>query len=219
MKKVLFFLLLGFSAFSQTPYDISVSHDNSKRVSTQQVSLANPWVGAKLSYNVNEENPLDQNFLFTAKVLYTPVSTDKYAIPIVVAASPQGGNLSSGESGYNIGVYPYYKLFKSSTATLLAHGGVNYKVLDNPSQGASNQQIRALLGLEVGFTSKEGSAPITISATPIFTHTNNGIGKHSFFEITGVVPVGKGLGALVEWQSGGSLSSGVKIGIIVNSSL
>jgi len=226
MKKVValfiaILLVLGLQA--QTPFGIFNSANRVGQFTVNQVSAANLWLGSKLSYNLDQDNPVSDNFLLTAKVLYTPVVdvNGRYAIPIVVTASPSANSVLSAESGYNFGIYPYYRITKDPAAktVLIAHGGVGYKVVDDPS-GESLQQIRALAGLEVAFFQKEGSLPTTISATPVYTHTSGLIKSKTFIEVTGILPIARNLGALVEYQSAtGEFENTFRIGIIINTAV
>lgn len=201
---------------AQTPYSIFNSA-NESGVGIQQSSAKNLWLGSKLVYSVDENNPISDNFLLTGKVLYTPISSEKYGIPIIVTASPSGGDILNPESGINMGVYPYYILSSNSSMTLLAHGGIGYKSLQQEAEAL--QQIRALIGLEAAFAGKAGGPPVTLSITPVYTNTSGALGNKTFLEATAVIPVSKSLGALVDWQSGSALSSGFRIGIIVNGAL
>lgn len=216
MKNVLFlilFLTMGFGLLAQTPYSIFNSA-NEKGIGIKQISAKNVWLGSKLVYNVSEDNPIDDNFALSGKVLYTPIFGDKYGIPIVVTAG-SGGDILNPESGTNIGVYPYYVLTSTSGMTLLAHGGVGYKSLQQETEAL--QQIRALIGLEVAFAGKAGGPPVTFSLTPVYTNTSGTLGNKTFLEATTIIPVSKNLGALVDWTSSGDQS--FRIGIIVNAGL
>lgn len=215
MKNVflILFLTMGFGLLAQTPYSIFNSA-NEKGIGIKQISAKNVWLGSKLVYNVSEDNPIDDNFALAGKVLYTPIFGDNYGIPIVVTAG-SGGDILNPESGTNIGVYPYYVLTSTSGMTLLAHGGVGYKSLQQETEAL--QQIRALIGLEVAFAGKAGGPPVTLSLTPVYTNTSGTLGNKTFLEATTIIPVSKNLGALVDWTSSGDQS--FRIGIIVNAGL
>lgn len=168
----------------------------------EQVSLANPWVGAKLSYNFDENKPLDDNFLFSAKVLYTPVQGEDYAVPVVGSIGLGSGDLLNPESGINIGLYPYYKLIKDTKFLLIAHGGLGYKLITEGVEAGEDapQQIKLLGGLEAVFYSEAGS-PTTVSLTPVYLyHTRDLTESTGALEITGIIPVSSGLGILAEGQ-------------------
>lgn len=218
MKKNLILILLTLftaAGFGQTPFGVFNSA-NEKQVATKQISANSLWLGSKLVYNVDDQAPLDDNFLLTGKILYTPIAAEKYAIPVVVTAST-GGDILNPESGFNVGVFPYYKLMSSASTTLLIHGGVAYKSLQQETAEALNQ-IRALIGLELAVFPKAGGLPVTVSATPVYTNTSGVLGSNTHMEVTAVIPVAKSLGALIDWQSG-SIGSGFRIGIIVNTAI
>jgi hypothetical protein len=197
---------------SQTPFTIFNSGNGrgAEQVNANQLSAGSLWFGSRLSYNFAEDKPVNDNFILTGKIIYAPIVAEKYAIPIVVTAS---NGKDPSQSGYNMGVFPYYKLVQNSAFTLLAHGGVSYRSFSGES-GADLQQIKALVGLEAAVFGVGGGLPFTVSISPIYTNTSGTIGSSTLLEITGVVPISKGLGALIEWQSG--VLGGIKGGIIVN---
>lgn len=220
MKKVflLLFSVLSLSVLGQTSFS-AFNLANQKGVNAEQISVNNFWFGSKLSYNLTTDRPIDENFALTGRILYVPISNERYAIPIGISVSSNGQNALSAESGYNFGVYPYYKLVRSSQTTLLAHGGVGYKVLENVDPGESTQQIRAFAGLEAAFFSKEGGAPVTLSVTPVYTNTSGTLGNQTLLEVTGILPIAKNLGTLVEWRSGKGLQPNFSIGVILSSAV
>lgn len=205
---IVFLMLCGVGLTAQTPYATFSSSNEKGRVSANQVSLANVWVGSKLSYSVDQDAPLDANFLFTAKILYVPVSGDRWALPLALIASPTGGDILIPESGLNIGIFPWYKLISKDQFTLLAHGGVSYKSLKEEGSPEVNQ-VRALAGLEIAFAGKDGGAPITLSANPVYSHTE-GLGNKTAMELTAILPLAKSLGILVDYQD-----NAFRVGVIV----
>lgn len=199
---------------AQTPFSqINLSKD--KGVSAQQVSLRNPYLGTKLSYNIDADKPTDDNFLFSARILYVPISGDRWAVPLAVIATPTGGDVLIPESGINVGVFPWYSLISTTTTevgsnfTLLLHGGLSYKSLKESGSPEINQ-IRALAGIEVAFTPKGGGAPTTLSVTPVYSHTD-GLSDRTRLEATCVIPAAKNLAALIDYHQ----DNGFRIGIIV----
>jgi len=138
----------------------------------------------------------------------TTVSGDRWALPIALIASPQGGDISVPESGINIGLFPWYKLISKDQFTLLAHGGVSYKSLKESGSPEVNQ-IRALAGLEAAFTGAMGGSPITLSITPVFSQTD-GLADKTVLEITGTLPIAKNLAALIDYQD-----KAFRIGVMV----
>ena len=195
--------------FSQSPYS-QINLSRERGVSANQVSLKNPYFGSRFSYDLDPKSSVQENFLFTAKVLYVPVSGDRWALPVALIASPTGGDISIPESGINIGIFPWYKLINKDQFTLLAHGGVSYKSLKESGSPEINQ-IRALAGLEVAFTGSAGGSPITLSVTPVFSHTDN-LADKTVIEITGVLPISKNLATLVDYRDN-SFRIGVMVGL------
>jgi len=216
MNKFLVLLLfLGLNSFAQTSYSV-LNSANQKGATTSQLSVGNIWFSSKVSYNLTE-NKIDDNFALTGRVLYTPILSEKYAVPIVLTASTDNGSLLSTESGVNVGVYPFYKLVNTATTAFLIHGGVGYKeLLKNAPEPI--KQVRALAAVEVSFFQKEGGVPVTISAGPIYTHSAS-IGGKTSLEITGVLPIAKNLGTLIEWNSGTGNPQAFKIGVIINTNV
>lgn len=220
MKKVflLLFTVLSLSVFGQTSFS-TFNSANEKGAEAAQVSVNNFWFGSKLSYNLTTDRPIDDNFALTGRILYVPLSSEKYAVPIGISVSSNGQSVLSAESGYNFGIYPYYKLHQSAQATFLLHGALSYKVLENDAQNGSLQQIRALAGLEAAFFAKDGGAPVTLSVTPVYTHTSGTLGSKTLLEVTGILPIAKNLGTLVEWRSGKGLQPNFSIGVIINTDI
>lgn len=226
---ILFMSLLFFSTgFAQSAYSVKNSKSSTaSEVESQQVSLHNPWVGAKLSFAISDPNTdLNTNFIFSAKVLYEAASGDKFSIPIVSNIALGSRDLLSPESGVNAGVFPYYVVNENSKFSLVAHGGVNYKIVPSGNASPSAQQVRALAGLEVAVKQNESSLPSTLSVTPVYYF--NDIGENPYgmensfgIEATGIVPLGQGLGVLAEYQQAfTSGSSGTfRVGVIVNGAL
>lgn len=223
--KYLFILLFAAcvtAASSQTPYSFTQATDTYANV--EQISLANPWVGARLSYNLNEDAPLDENFLFSAKVLYTPAQGENFAIPIVGTAGLNSTDLFNPESGVNIGVYPYYIFSKSETLTLIAHGGMGYKVITKDVEVGDEtpQQVRLVGGVEVALFPESGGLPTTLSVTPVYLiNTGTNIDNTGVLEITGIVPVANGVGLIAEGlvPFKDALNGSFRFGIIVRGQL
>lgn len=228
MRLLFSFLLLLISAvlavlFGQTPFAI-VNSDGKDDAGLEQISMANPWVGAKLSYNLNDEKPISDNFLFSAKVLYMPVASDKYAVPIVGSIGLNSENLFDPESGLNLGVYPWYKISANERIALIAHGGFAYKVITEGVDTGEDapQQMRILGGLEAVFFSSASGLPTTISVTPVYlNNTNTDVSSGAILEVTGIIPIAKGLGLLADGvipfkkDQKGSFA----LGVIVNNQL
>lgn len=169
--------------------------------SVEQISLANPYIGAaKLSYNFDQDKPLNDNLLFSATVQLTPIQGERFALPIVGVAGLGSGDMFNPGSGLNIGVYPYYILTQSETVKLVAHGGVAYKVItqDVGVEDDAPQQVKLLGGLEVIY-GDAGKLPMTLSVTPAYLHHSvPEMESVGVLEATAVIPVAAGLAVLVE---------------------
>jgi hypothetical protein len=225
---------MSITGFAQSPYSITNSHKQDKTstqdVGTQQSSLRNAWVGSKLAYNVDESKPLNESFLLSAKVLYTPVAGDRFAIPVVgnVGLGSQAeGDILNPDAGVNLGIYPWYLLSDptntDSRLTLVLHGGLGYKVLtaELPEGAEAPQQLKLIGGLEIAFASDEG-LPTTLSVTPVYLfNTNAGVDNFGALEITGILPIANGLGLLAEgsFPFDQGISGQFRLGVIVNSQL
>lgn len=221
------FLVLAFVLFSmglqaQSAFAIQNSHKDG--FSTQQISLANPWLGAKLSYNLNEDRPLDDNFLFNAKVLYTPVSGERYAFPIVANAGIGSGDIFNPDAGVNVGIYPYYILNNAQNFKVVLHGGLGYKVITDSVavDQEAPQQIRLMGGLEFAFYSKTGGSPTTFSVTPAYLfNTLEDMDNVGVLEMDFVLPIANGLGLMASGQVplNKQFDGTLRFGVIVNGQL
>lgn len=226
MKYLISLLAFVFSitiGFSQNAFDVVNSH-GTPEAGTMSSSLANPWVGSKLSYNLDEDRPLSESFLLSAKVLYVPVAGERYAIPVVGSVGLGDDDIFNPESGINLGIYPYYKLTANGNFALIAHGGVGYKIIEaGVAEGEdAPQQLRVVGGLEAVFMPDNGSSPTTLSVTPMYLFNTNAVGNTGGIEITGVLPIAKGVGFLAEGLlpfNSGEFNSGLRFGIIVNGAL
>lgn len=215
-------LVLGFlTASSQSAFTVKESRKAEAQV--EQVSLANPWVGAKLSMAINDpDNDIANNFIFSARVLYEAVTGDNYSVPIVGSFALGNDDMLSPESGFNAGVYPYYIAKESEGLAVVMHGGAGYKIIPQGSDfNESPQQIRALAGVELAFK-QDGKLPTTLSVTPTYLmHFNSDLEDSFGIEVTGVLPISDGLGVLAEYQR--PFTDGAegvfRLGIMVNSPL
>lgn len=174
--------------------------ESEKQFGVEQISLANPYVGAvKLSYNFDSDKPLNDNLLFSANVQLTPIQGKRFAVPIVGIAGLGSTNLLDPSSGLNIGIYPYYLISQSNKAMFIAHGGLSYKKLADGSSDTEDlpSQVKAVGGLEVVYGEK-GSLPTTISAiVGYLTHPN--LEDTAILELTFIVPVAEKLAILGEF--------------------
>lgn len=225
MKQLLFSLLMLFVAsfgYSQSAYDIMNSHGTSD-VSTKQASSYNPYFGAELSYSLDEDKPVSESFLLSAKITYVVAAGDNWAFPVASSFGLNSDDLLNPESGFNVGVFPWYLVTKNVDAQLkfIVHGGLNYKVITEGVGGSeAPQQFKAIGGIEAIFVGDDGQAPTTLSVTPVY-YLNNVADDFGALEITGVLPVAPGLALLAEgnlpFQNG--IGGDVRLGIIVTTQL
>jgi hypothetical protein len=221
MRNIILLSLIMIAAISyaQTPFSMVSSHpDGPARISAN--SLNNPWVGAKLAYNLAGD--VSNSFLLSGRVMYSVDEGDNYAIPIVANVGFNNADSLDKDNGVSIGVYPWYILSKNEKTTLLLHGGVNYHVMDKDDAGYISES-RIMAGIEAAFYPKSGGAPVTLSAGPEYIiNTGGSLGNAFAIQVTGVMPVATGLGLLVESDiplDKSTISSGVKIGVIINNSI
>lgn len=223
MKRFIFLFLMLFGTsimFAQTSFYTTHSYPSLTEVS--QVSLRNPWIGARLSYNMDPNKPLNDNFLFSARVLYSIAAGEKYAVPVVVGAGMDGTDIFDPNSGINFGVYPYYLIKSTDNIDVVIHGGFGYKVLlSAPTTDVVPQQLRFLLGAEVVYYNTNG-LPTTISISPAkMLNIDAGTWGMTAVEIDAIVPIGSGLGAMFSTQIdvSGDTPTAFKIGVIVSGQL
>lgn len=150
--------------------------------------------------------------------------------------------LMNANRGLHIGFYPYEEVMNTDFLALTAHGSFGYKLnaFENPDTTEESSlkldQFRFSAGLEVTLKFKtkggdDGAAskvfPVILSVTPawtffseskyneIFGNERNSLGQ---LEFTGVVPLFKGLGFMVEYINpfDKELESSFRTGIIYN---
>src|SRR5688572_27611918 len=141
MKNILLiiFAIITISASAQTPFTILSSHDDPP-AQLSASSQNNPWIGAKLVYNVAGD--VSQSFILSGRVLYVAASGPKYAFPIVGNVSFNNADSLAVDNGVSIGVFPYYILQGNGALKLLLHGGLNYHVLTRGD--VSNNELRIM---------------------------------------------------------------------------
>jgi uncharacterized membrane protein len=222
MKKITFILMsmMFVSAlFAQTPYTILSSKAHSP-ASLSAASQNNPWVGAKLAYNVSGD--VSESFLLSARLLYVAVAGDNYAFPIVGNVGFNNADSVSADDGISLGIFPYYSLTSTGRLHLILHGGLNYHIPDRAN--IQSNEFRVMAGLEAAiFPEDQISSPITLSVAPEYV-INTGLASGNYWglNLTGVIPIANGLGALLEGSiplDNGAVNTGLKIGVIVNNSI
>lgn len=141
-------------------------------------------------------------------------------------------DILTSTQGLNVGLYPYYLIFEKAYFSLLAHGTLAFKLnsfTDVQSNPVYLQQGRFSLGIEAYIGKKDpttGKYPWTISIAPVTTVFSNMDYKAIFgterssltsLEITSVLPIGKGVGFLLEGVI--SNNSVIRTGLLFSSEL
>lgn len=214
-------MLIATIATAQTPFSmVSSANQKNKPAKISANSLNNPWVGAKLAYNLAGD--VSNSFILSGRVMYSIDEGDKYAIPLIANVGFNNADSLDDDNGVSIGVYPWYIISQKNKSTILLHGGLNYHVADRMEAGYLTE-VTMLAGIEAALYPKNGGAPATISAGPEYIiNTGGAIDNQFAINITGVVPIANGLGLLVESDIPlikSQLSTGLKIGVIVNNSI
>lgn len=221
MKNIILILIL-FSCFTltaQTPFTVLSSHGESPAALSAS-SQVNPWVGAKLVYNVSGD--VSESFLLSGRVLYVAAAGERYAFPIVGNVGLNNADSLSVDNGVSIGVFPYYILNTGFPFKLLLHGGLNYRTL--VLNDASLNEFRVMAGLEAALYPRESNgSPTTLSVAPEYViNTIDAINNSWGLNITGVLPIANGLGLMLEGTvplNNESTRTGFKIGVIVNADI
>jgi hypothetical protein len=129
--------------------------------------------------------------------------------------------------GVNVGLYPYYFLAQEDKFKLVLHGSAAWKLNMFKTKEDKNEYLdqgRFSLGLEATLGSTAGDqAPLVVSITPTLTLFNAdkyklifGESKSSItsLEITGVLPVGTGIGVLFETIVAKKPYSAFRVGLV-----
>ena len=133
--------------------------------------------------------------------------------------------------GIQVGLYPYYIIHNETNFSLTLHGVLSWKVngFKDDSNGTTYMhQGKFSLGAEIALgATKGGRNQLVVSVAPTIAFFNKndynavfGKEKSSLFstEITGVVPLGEGLGLLVESILAQESYSVFRVGIILAAS-
>lgn len=172
------------------------------KVLTEQVSLANPYVGvAKLAYNLDPDRSLENNLIFSAGAQIVPIRGERFAIPILGVGGLGSSDILNPNSGLNIGVFPYYYALKQENLQVVLHVGANYKTIVEGvgADETAPQQLKFLGGAEIIYAKDADSLPFTFSVSPTYLyHTDDATGNTAAIELTAVVPIAEGLGLLAE---------------------
>ena len=228
MRKLLvvFMLIMGFTALSQSPFTVSqVSKSDGAEASTKAASVHNVWLGSKISGAITGGGDLSENILLSGKIIYD-LTLGSFKLPVVsnVSFDFSSGNATGflfGDQGISIGLYPYKVIGQSGKVTTVIHGGLAYKLLPQESMKLSPQQTKIFAGFEIAHAIKDSPYPFTFSLTPLYA-INNLLHENTFaLEGTAVLPIAGGLGVLAElttpFKKGNDAI--LKVGVIVNGKL
>ena len=221
MKNLITIIILFCASISfaqNTAYDILNSHrvvTKGKSISSplSASSLANPWIGAGSLYNISGD--VSGSFISTVHVMNVVASGERWMLPVI-------GNVTAtqdtAESGYDFGLAPFYVLTEGTNLKLLAHGLINYKILNRAEQGQRNE-FKFSAGLEAVINPKDGGNSLTLSVAPEFVMNTGDVENQRWgLSLTGVLPIGNGLGILAEglipFETG--LNNVFAIGVITN---
>ena len=219
MKYLILLSLICISqiANAQTPFTM-ISSKAESPAALSASSLNNPWVGAKLVYNVAGD--VSNSFILSGSAMYVAAQGDKFAIPVLANVGLSPDSLDS-DNGVRLGIYPWYMLSDKADIKILAHGGIDYHIGDKFDAGYLNE-FGIIAGIEAAIYPNDGGLPTTISAGPEYTLSTGAVTGSSWaLSTTAVVPIANGLGLLVEGYTpfAKGSKSGLKIGVIVNNSI
>lgn len=219
MKKLILLsslFLISLTISAQTPFSMIASHPQGP-ASLSATSMDNPWVGAKLLYNVAGD--VSNSFLLSGRAMYVIDKGDTWAIPAIANVGISNIDSLDEDSGVSIGVYPWKTIMRQYMKVINVHGAINYHIAQLADAG-SMTDLRIMAGVEAAFYPKDGGMPATISAGPEYIINTGGSLPNTFgIQITGVLPIATGLGLLVESDvplTKSTPSAGVKIGVILN---
>jgi len=219
---LLSFILVASIAEAQTPFSmVSSANKKNQPAKISANSLNNPWVGAKLAYNVVGD--VSNSFLLSGRAMYIFDQGENYAIPVIANVGISNVDSLDEDSGVSIGIYPWYTILRKQRKVINLHGSFNYHIADITDAG-SISDTRLFVGAEAAFYPKEpGGMPATISCGPEYIiNTAGGTGNSFVIDISGVLPIANGLGLLIESDIPiikSPISTGLKIGVIINNSI
>ena len=219
MKKIIllsFMLISSCAIFAQTPFSMVASHPQGP-AALSATSLNNPWVGAKLLYNVAGD--VSNSFLLSGRAMYVIDKGDTWAIPAIANVGISNIDSLDEDSGVAIGVYPWKTIMRQYRKVINIHGAANYHIAQLNDAG-SMTDFRLMAGIEAAFYPKEAGMPATISVGPEYIINTGGSLPNTFgIQFTGVLPIATGLGLLIESDvplTKATPTTGIKIGVIIN---
>jgi len=217
---ILFLFFVSSTMWAQTASQLSALQGED--ATAQAPSAKNPWnVGASLTFVVKDlDGSLENNFIFAGQASSIIAQGDKYAFPLYGSIGLGSEDVLSGESGFNLGIYPYYSISKTSTLEFLVHGGFGYKVIPAEGDLEATNQFKILGGVEGHFYLKDQALPTTLSITPT-AMWHNGLEDVFVLEGTLIIPVGAKIGVLAEYQYplGDDYEGIFRIGVITTKAL
>lgn len=209
-------MFLSFSLFAQTAGYIQKAKEDA---SAKQVSMKNPWIGAKLSMPLQDvDGNLGKNTLFSARIMYTLASGEdgSWAVPVVTTAGLGSTDILDPESGVNMGIYPYKVISDKERVDLVLHGGMGYKIV--PDNENSFNQFSILGGIEAhlgdGIEKQKGA----VGASLKYLSNSDDLVNSLALQIDGILPLGNntGLFAAFTHYFKKELDSTLRVGLIAN---
>jgi hypothetical protein len=214
------------------------------------MSAANLWSGAQIIYKFKGSGDLADNLLVGARLLYEINLSDdekdqRFYLPVMGNISDltaavtagatdleqldqKGTELLMSSTGATVGLYPYYKIYKGSAASIIVHGVAAWKLNGFPAESGDTtylSQGRFSIGVEAGIgKTDKGRLPLTVSIAPVLTVVGSGAYQQIFgetkntipsLEITGVIPVGQGIGFMIEGVSASHGRSSLRAGLVL----
>lgn len=213
---LLILVLTSFIGVAQvTPIKMIMLQKETGVSSSRAASFANPYVGAKLAYNV--QGDVSNSIVLSGQAMFIPVSGDRYALPVLTNISLNNPDSLSNDAGLSLGLHPFYRLTTDESLRLFLHGGLIYNIVDKKDIAAQSR-FRALAGIEAALYPKDEGSPITIGIAPeIIWDIQDVTTKHSGLGITGVLPIANSLGLLIEgfipFTNG--MNTGLQVGVII----
>jgi hypothetical protein len=203
----------------------------------------NPWMGAQVGYKFGNGGDFENSLLVTARLLYKIESPlPRLQLPVmgnisdirpreVSETGETWGEVQSlliSAEGINLGIFPYFPLHSTDLLLLTLHGGTSWKVNAYGSPVGETEylhQARISGGIELGVGRRaDGRLPLTVSIAPVMSFFSADVYEGVFgerrrglahLEVTGIVPIGLGVGVLMEGLISSRSTSGFRAGIVL----
>lgn len=200
-------------------YEVSKSEDGS--VALAGISLRNLWIGSSVLWSVDEEAPIESPGV-NGSLIYTVYEHDRFGFPLWGNISlNDNGEIETPDEGVSLGAYPWYELSSNGTFTLILHGGVGYRRYTG-AEDIDLTEIKLTAGLEAAINTG-GGLPTTLSVAPVYLLGQGDLPNTSALEITGILPIGNGLGFMAEgtfpFDDDATTNGLFRLGILVNGRL